>query len=91
MYRKGSTPETVIHPLDFENIADIIACIQIVSEIKKIIATIYEGSPNPSNDNSDYEKVQKEIKAIVTLLPNLDCLPETIQKMSKVTIPDTDY
>ena len=64
------------HPLDFENVADINCCVNIVNSLKKAI----------KHDD------QKKIKEIIRSIPNIDCLPETVEKMSKVFIPyGTDY
>jgi len=80
-YRTGSTPKTVIHQLDFENIADIQACLRIVNEIKKAIVI----------KNGKIVGGDAKVREITHRLPNIECLPETIEKMSEVTVPVTDY
>jgi hypothetical protein len=75
--------EGKIHELNFENIADIGVCLRIVSEIKKT---------QGANDKGEFVCNWKRVEEITKGIPNIDCLPETIQKMSKVTIPiGTDY
>ncbi len=72
----------VIHELDFENIADIQVCLEIVRELKKTRTP--DGKGGLICDC-------KRMEDIVRGLPNIECLPETIRKMSKVTVPVTDY
>ena len=64
------------HDLEFENIVDIQCCLETVQKLKEAFK-----KPN----------AKEEIYNIVRWLPNLECLDDTIERMSAVTVPVTDY
>ena len=83
LYEFGES--TVEHDLEFENIADIQCCLGIVHKLKQL------GDISSSGKYSLSKSHIILMQSIVKNIPNIECLPETIQKMSKVTVPETDY
>lgn len=63
------------HELEYENICDIQACLRIISEFKRAVKF----------------RNYKKIVMITKFMPNLECLSATLQKLLKVSVPDTPY
>lgn len=78
-YKLYETETGIEHELEFENIADIQCCLHVVYALKQL----RKGPKTPE----DKKRFEYDVKNI----PGINCLPETIQKMSKVTVPVTEY
>ena len=79
------------HEFDFENIADMQVCTTTIQKLKDVLRIPGIRDHNGRILKEHIPRIKKEMFDIVCNLPNIECLPETIEKIDKVSIPITDY
>jgi len=82
--------DRINHPFEFENISDIQVAVRTVLKLKQLRADALDNKVGKIPE-LEIEKLKEDIFKVVYDLPNIECLPETANKVNEISVPVTDY